>query len=144
MKKYIKVPFADKDAVKSLGARWDMDMKSWYIPDDASSETFSKWESHDPSVKVEETGTKIYLNVPFAEKDEVKNAGGRWDGDRRQWYYLSDKDSTPFSKWYSADQASQHTTPAKIGNKPPPKTQQNNSNNDDLDSDLDAILSLGD
>ena len=147
MKNYIKVPFADKDAVKGLGAKWDMDMKSWYVPEDANKSTFSKWESHDPSVKAESagTGTKIFLNVPFSEKEEVKSAGGRWDNDKKQWYYLSDKDKAPFVKWYSADQPAENKTQAKIGNKFPAKTPINNkSGNDDLDSDLDAILSLGD
>lgn len=145
MKKYIKVPFAEKDAVKQLGARWDTDMKSWYIPDDSDESSFSKWERHDPSVKVESNATRIYLNVPFEEKDQARSAGARWDGDKKQWYYLSDQDSNAFGKWFSSDQSG-GTAPAKIGNKIPQNNkpaQNQNSGNDDL-SDLDAILSLGD
>lgn len=30
---------------------------------------------------------RVYLNVPFANKDEVKNQfGGKWDSQKRQWY----------------------------------------------------------
>lgn len=147
MKNYIKVPFADKDKVKAVNGRWDNDMKSWYIPEGEDESKFSKWEKHDPSIKTENlsTGTRIYLNVPFSEKDEVKNAKGRWDNDKKQWYYLSDQDSSAFSKWFAAEQPTQNA-PAKIGNKPPQQSQpkNNNSGGDDLDSDLDAILSLGD
>jgi len=32
--------------------------------------------------------TKIYLNVPFAEKEEVKKLGGRWDSNLRKWYIM--------------------------------------------------------
>ena len=28
----------------------------------------------------------VYLTVPFAEKEEVKRLGGRWDGQRKSWY----------------------------------------------------------
>jgi len=31
---------------------------------------------------------KIYLNVPFVEKEEVKKLGGRWDKDARKWYIM--------------------------------------------------------
>lgn len=144
MKKYIKVPFNEKEDVKKLLGRWDNDMKSWYIPDDQDESKFSKWERHDPSVKVESNATRIYLNVPFAEKDEARKATARWDGDKKQWYYLSDQDSSLFSKWFAADQPTQNA-PAKIANKPQQnQPKNNNSGGDDLSSDLDAILSLGD
>ena len=29
---------------------------------------------------------KIYLNVPFIEKDHVKSLGGRWDNDKKKWF----------------------------------------------------------
>ena len=31
---------------------------------------------------------RIYLVVPYIEKDEVKRLGGRWDPVERQWYYF--------------------------------------------------------
>lgn len=39
----LKVPFAEKDAAKKLGARWDAARKIWYVisPDDMAQ--FSKW-----------------------------------------------------------------------------------------------------
>lgn len=37
--------------------------------------------------------------VPFAEKDEAKALGVRWDGVARVWYIPADKDSAPFDRW---------------------------------------------
>jgi hypothetical protein len=36
-------PFAEKDAVKALGARWDAAKKCWYIVDVADLSPFSRW-----------------------------------------------------------------------------------------------------
>ena len=37
---------------------------------------------------------KIYLDVPFSKKEEIKNLGGRWDMKQKKWYifdYNEDK-----------------------------------------------------
>jgi hypothetical protein len=39
------------------------------------------------------------LNVPFAEKDEAKQLGARWDPKRRKWYVPAGVDAAPFSRW---------------------------------------------
>lgn len=36
-------PFAEKDAVKALGARWDATKKIWYINDVADLKPFARW-----------------------------------------------------------------------------------------------------
>ncbi len=36
-------PFAEKDAVKALGARWDATKKCWYIVDVADLTPFLRW-----------------------------------------------------------------------------------------------------
>ena len=36
-------PFAEKDAVKALGARWDGAKKVWYIVDEADLTPFMRW-----------------------------------------------------------------------------------------------------
>jgi hypothetical protein len=40
-----------------------------------------------------------FLKVPFAEKDEAKRLGARWDSARKKWYAPSGTDLTPFSRW---------------------------------------------
>ncbi|KQW90092.1 hypothetical protein ASC94_20325 [Massilia sp. Root418] len=42
------------------------------------------------------------LNVPFAEKDEAKQLGARWDPKRRKWYIPAGVDAAPFSRWTGA------------------------------------------
>jgi len=42
---------------------------------------------------------KIYLNVPFAQKDEAKALGARWDAINKKWHVSADKDMTLFAKW---------------------------------------------
>ena len=39
----LKVPFAEKDTAKALGARWDAGKKIWYILDVADVTPFLRW-----------------------------------------------------------------------------------------------------
>lgn len=39
----LQCPFADKDAAKSLGARWDAARKTWYIVDMEDLTPFMRW-----------------------------------------------------------------------------------------------------
>lgn len=43
----LKVPFAEKDAAKALGARWDAAKKKWYVPQGVDPAPFSKWSVED-------------------------------------------------------------------------------------------------
>ncbi|TAN70217.1 MAG: hypothetical protein EPN17_06325 [Methylobacter sp.] len=49
--------------------------------------------------------SKIYLNVPFAQKDEAKALGARWDAIKKKWFVPTDKDVTLFTKWQAASSA---------------------------------------
>ncbi len=39
----LKVPFNEKDQAKSLGARWNAELKAWYVPIGVSAAPFEKW-----------------------------------------------------------------------------------------------------
>lgn len=39
------------------------------------------------------------LKVPFAEKDEAKKLGARWDPARKLWYVKDREDMAPFARW---------------------------------------------
>ena len=39
----LNVPFAEKDAAKELGARWDPELKKWFVPRGVDSSPFAKW-----------------------------------------------------------------------------------------------------
>lgn len=43
---------------------------------------------------------KIYLAVPFSQKDTAKALGAKWDYAAKQWYILSTMDAGPFKQWY--------------------------------------------
>ncbi len=45
------------------------------------------------------TGSKHYLNVPYAEKDQAKALGARWDPQRKSWYVPEGKAIEPFARW---------------------------------------------
>jgi len=40
---YINVPYAEKDEAKMLGAKWDPQERSWFVPHCISKELFSRW-----------------------------------------------------------------------------------------------------
>lgn len=42
---------------------------------------------------------RLNLKVPFAEKDEAKKLGARWDAGRKVWYIEGKEDVAPFAKW---------------------------------------------
>lgn len=39
----LKVPFAEKDAAKAAGARWDSNLKVWYVIDPPDLNRFARW-----------------------------------------------------------------------------------------------------
>jgi hypothetical protein len=39
----LKVPYAEKDQAKALGARWNNERKVWYVPDGTVSTPFERW-----------------------------------------------------------------------------------------------------
>ena len=43
MRTNLVTPFAEKDAVKALGARWDAANKVWYVTDVADLTPFKRW-----------------------------------------------------------------------------------------------------
>ena len=46
---------------------------------------------------------RIDLTVPFAEKDEAKRLGARWDGERKVWYVPDGIDATAFGRWLPSE-----------------------------------------
>lgn len=53
MKTYLNVPFAEKDAAKRMGARFDMSCKRWYVPDGVPPKAFKKWTFGRPPASFE-------------------------------------------------------------------------------------------
>lgn len=47
----------------------------------------------------------LLLNVPYAEKDEAKGLGARWNPELKKWYVENRKDYYKFKKWILGDRA---------------------------------------
>jgi len=54
------------------------------------------------SYKARPAPHRVNLSVPFAEKDQAKAAGAKWDGKARTWYIDADTDMGKFSRWIKA------------------------------------------
>lgn len=42
---------------------------------------------------------RMNLKVPFAEKDQAKKLGARWDAARKLWYVDGPDELAPFARW---------------------------------------------
>jgi hypothetical protein len=46
-----------------------------------------------------------FLNVPYAEKDDARALGARWNPGRKRWYVPAGVPLEPFEKWLAKDGA---------------------------------------
>jgi hypothetical protein len=73
-------PFAEKDAVKALGARWDAAKKCWYVVDVKNLAPFARWiPNMEAAVDVpgaSSTVSKPKLSRPVSSKVPVPSASG--------------------------------------------------------------------
>jgi hypothetical protein len=46
-----------------------------------------------------------WLHVPYAEKDQAKALGARWDARARSWYVPAGRDLPPFARWLPTEPA---------------------------------------
>jgi hypothetical protein len=51
------------------------------------------------------TGPVAWLHVPYAEKDQAKALGARWDAPARSWYVPAGRDLAPFARWLPTEPA---------------------------------------
>ncbi|HEY8035920.1 MAG TPA: DUF5710 domain-containing protein [Methylobacter sp.] len=67
------------------------------------------------------TDSKIYLNVPFAQKDEAKALGARWDAINKKWFVPADKDIALFARWQAESGAVELPRPKTLSSDSAPK-----------------------
>jgi putative DNA primase/helicase len=53
---------------------------------------------HQPGPQAR-AGERVYLSVPYAERQEAKRVGARWDKDARSWYIPEGMPLAPFEDW---------------------------------------------
>jgi hypothetical protein len=69
--KFLKVPYAEKDQAKSLGARWNQDRKLWYVPDGVEETPFAQWivaGQELPAAKEKAAKVDSYSGKPVSGK----------------------------------------------------------------------------
>lgn len=65
---------------------------------------------------------RLYLSVPYHEKDLAKSAGALWDRERKQWYAPEEADIERLARWLDCGEGPTATKKAKPRNgkhKPP-------------------------
>lgn len=109
-KTFINVPYKEKNEAKGLGAKWDGDQRSWYVPPGVDINQFSKWtaagsgsketvqSSSQPQPKKDEQ-SRQYLAVPYGERAAAKSAGAAWDKTAKSWYVGPNGDMERLNRW---------------------------------------------
>jgi ribonuclease HI len=112
VKNFINVSYTYKDAVKKLGAKWDLNAKKWYYENNISEDNIKSIKDiENLSLSTEkervervvdgnnenktfenEDEKKIYIKIAFKNKDAVKRHGGKWDPNKKSWYYFANAD----------------------------------------------------
>ena len=69
-------PFAEKDAVKALGARWDSAQKHWYIVDVADLTPFLRWIPDIDAVMAGALDSAFSPTDKRAEKAPIRRSAG--------------------------------------------------------------------
>lgn len=111
---YISSPYSDRREVKALGGEWDADRKSWFVPAGVDPAPFAKWQTvapidrvatPEPAAAATKPATeRVYIAVPYAERDEAKSLGAKWDRVAKSWY-APEGASSELATRYSADRA---------------------------------------
>ncbi|WP_176331816.1 zincin-like metallopeptidase domain-containing protein [Burkholderia vietnamiensis] len=112
---YINVPYKEKDEAKSLGARWDRQQQSWYVPPGVETAPFTKWAQGGATAAVEPRSTqeatqsqataqkpeqkRQYLAVPYEQRQAAKAAGALWDKAAKSWYVGPRGDMAKLQRW---------------------------------------------
>jgi hypothetical protein len=64
---YLRVPFAEKDRAKALGAKWDYGMRAWYAPTPEVRESCNRWPELTSAAPKRATSTRpnVILSRPI-------------------------------------------------------------------------------
>ncbi|WP_142850701.1 DUF5710 domain-containing protein [Telmatospirillum sp. J64-1] len=113
---YLTVPFEEKDLAKAAGAKWDKDQKAWFVPAGTDLEPFKQWLQVPDQAPAEEqqmpNTPSVYLDVPFAEKEQAKGMGAKWDPKVKAWYVPDGVDPEAFAKWKPGQEGQERTPPS--------------------------------
>jgi antirestriction protein ArdC/phage/plasmid primase-like uncharacterized protein len=107
----IAVPYTEKNEAKALGAKWDRQQQSWYVPAGVDQAPFAKWTQQAASAINEASAPspadtaglqrqdRVYLAVPYNDRVAAKAAGANWDKTAKSWFAASSADMEALAKW---------------------------------------------
>jgi hypothetical protein len=90
----LRVPYAQKDAAKALGARWDAARKLWYVLDPSDLNAFADWLP-EASSQQPATSAAHGAKVLQAQPPKSASAGGVFTGPK-EWAPLCDCTALPW------------------------------------------------
>ncbi|MDR1083351.1 MAG: DUF5710 domain-containing protein [Deltaproteobacteria bacterium] len=99
---YLDVPFEERAKAKVSGARWDPAKKAWFVAKGLDLNGFGQWpEKNFQKVPkpIPQTPLGTSLDVPFEDKDKVKELGAEWDSDNKVWYVPEGLETDKFEQW---------------------------------------------
>ncbi|MBC8737067.1 ATP-binding protein [Paraburkholderia sp. UCT31] len=107
-------------SVTSLGSKQEAVLRKLLLdvfaehgfdPDDSRTWGMNEYDSRLISAGAD---NRLYLEVPFAEKDEASKNGARWDGARKLWYTTPDKYKGELTRWKPAYKPRTYPTVADV------------------------------
>lgn len=78
MRRYLFVPFEEKDEVKKLGGMYDPQVKQWFIPENMEEANFSKWITREHFDYVQSSKVNHAPRTTFI--DDIEAAGAMLNG----------------------------------------------------------------
>lgn len=80
MRHNLKVPFAEKDQAKKLGARWDAARKLWFIEAGVDAALFARWQPtpHDPAGAAPPSSAPHHRAAPKMMTEGKMQVGSRF------------------------------------------------------------------
>lgn len=93
LKTYLNVPFAQKDAAKALGARWDAAKKKWYVQADMDITLFAQWQPQSGALESSSTTT----SKPRARTSSTKNSSSANNAASGAVTHATDKDFVAYN-----------------------------------------------
>ena len=109
----INVPYSDKDIAKSKGAFWDVEQKTWFVPDHKDINDFQQWINKSKVSVIIKSPVSIALNSSDCYKCANKTAVISLASNN--FYYLN-TDENEDEKWFRADGWSFFSMPVFIEN----------------------------
>ncbi|WP_417833990.1 zincin-like metallopeptidase domain-containing protein [Thalassospira xiamenensis] len=85
------IPVKAKEQAKTIAQNPAVEQQK----EKAMSDEMSQAPNQDTSTERK----RVYLNVPFSEKDEAKALGAKWDRRAKAWYARDDMELEPFKRW---------------------------------------------